>query len=726
VDFEESSASFEELAFYASAQMAVTGSEGEPIHADAARITHDFLPTLGVRPAIGRDFLAEEDQAGAEPVVLLSDGFWASRFGYEPSILGKTVTLDGIEHTVVGIMPPGFDFPFEKQLWIPAVPVHVTDYRGQHRLMVVGRLEAGVAMASAEEEMRAIAARLEEEYPESNTNRSARLEPLHETVVGDVRPALLVLLGAVGVVLLIVCVNVANLLLARGTSRAKEIAIRTALGAGRSRLVRQLLTESVMLALAGGALGVLLAYMGVDLLRAVIPAEIPRLDEVVVDGRVLGFALLVTVFTGLVFGLAPSVQGSKLDLQSSLKTGGRTSSQGSGRARLRQLLVVVEMALAVLLVVGAGLFINSFIKLQRVDSGYAARDVLVVPISLPSSRYTVSEWTKTISFFDRLMERTAALPGVESVGAGYQHPLAGGWETSFEIPGVFERPQGERPEARIRPITSEYFRTVGVPLKEGRTFTDHDDEHAPGVVIINESFARDFFPDQSPIGHRLSRGPWWPFQSEEWEIVGVVGDVKMDGLSSSTPWAMYFPHKQFPFNEMFLLVRTDGDPLTLAGAVREEIWALDPDLPVENIRSLEQIRATSVAPQRFQTVLLGIFAALALVLAAVGVYGVLSYAVAQRTGEIGVRISLGARTTDVLTLVVSQGMKLSLIGLGLGLLGALAVTRLLSSLLFGVSPTDLGTFAAVSGALVLVALAACTIPALRASRVDPVIALRSE
>ncbi len=450
----------------------------------------------------------------------------------------------------------------------------------------------------------------------------------------------------------------------------------------------------------------------------------PRLSEVSLDGTVLAFALAVAVLTGVVFGLVPALTSSKLAVHTALKEGGRTSSQGGRRPLLRQTLVVVEMALAVVLVVGAGLLINSFVRLLRVDPGYRAQNVLVVPLSLPTSRY--EEHTAALSFFEQLREQLAALPGVDRVATGYQHPLSGGWETSFEIKGLLEVPPGERPEARIRPVDPRYFRTVGIPLVQGRHFTDQDREGTPNVVIINESFARQFFTEVDPIGQRLLKSPWWDFQTGEWEIVGVVGDVKMDGLESGTPWAWYFPHQQMPFNDMYVFASTAGDPLALAPSVRNAVWSLDPNLPVENIQTLDGIRSASVAAQRFQMALLGIFAALAIILAAVGVYGVLSYAVAQRTREIGVRLSLGARTSDVLRLVIKQGMGLSLIGLALGIGGALALTRLTGSLLFGVSPTDPATFVAVASTLTLVALAACAVPALRASRVDPVTALRAE
>jgi predicted permease len=728
VDIKAAQKSFDRMASWSNWQLNVTGADLEPTRVPVSWVSRDLLPLLGVRPVLGRNFLPEEDRVGGEPVVILTHRFWTSRFASDRRVIGRTMMLDGRAHTVVGIMPSGFTWGTSggSQLLLPAEPVHSDRSRGQHNLLVIGRLRAGVALEAAEADVIAIAAHLEEEYPDWNTGRSAMLQPLREAVVGDVRPALLMLFGAVVVVLLIVCANIANLTLARATGRANEVAIRTALGAGRNRLVRQLLTESVLLALIGGAVGILVAYAGIGLLASLGPGDIPRLDGVGIDARVAAFALAVTVVTGVLFGLVPALQASKTDLHSSLKEGGRTSAQGGGRPRLRQLLVVSEMALAVVLVAGAGLFVNSFLRLQRVDAGFTQENVLVAPLALPESKYPFDDWRRGVAFYDALIERVEALPGVQSAALGYRHPLDGGWETSFQIKSLLELPQGDRPEARIRPVTPDYFETVGIPLLKGRTFTDRDMVDAPGVVIVNDAFARTFFRGEDPVGHRLIKGAWWPDRPDEWEIVGVVGDVKMDGLAQTTPWAMYFPYGQWPFNDMNLIVRASGEPLALSGAVRQQIWSLDGDVPVETFQTLTQIRTQSVAPQRFQTMLLGLFAALALGLAAVGIYGVLSYAVAQRTSEIGVRMSLGARTADILRIVVGQGMKLSLLGLLLGLLGALAATRLIAGLLFGVSPTDPATFAIVSTLLFLTGLGACAIPALRASRVDPVIALRSE
>jgi predicted permease len=728
VDIKAGQKSFEAMATWSNWQLTVTGTDLEPTRVPASWISRDLLPLLGVSPILGRNFLPEEDRVGGEPVVILAHGFWTSRFASGPNVIGRTVMLDGRAHTVVGVLPSGFNWGTSggSQLFLPSEPIHSERSRGQHNLLVIGRLKPGVTLEAAEADVITIAAYLEEAYPEWNTGRSAELQPLREAVVGNVRPALLMLFGAVVLVLLIVCANVANLTLARATGRANEVAIRTALGAGRSRLVRQLLTESLLLALFGGAVGILIARGGIGLLKSIGPASVPRLSGVAIDMRVAVFALAVTALTGVLFGLVPALQSSKTDLQTSLKEGGRTSSQGGGRPRLRQLLVVSEMALAVVLVVGAALFVNSFLRLQRVDAGFTQENVLIAPIALPESKYPFEDWRRGVAFFDALIERVEALPGVESAALGYRHPLDGGWETSFQIRGLLELPQGERPEARIRPVTPGYFETVGIPILKGRAFTDRDMVDAPGVVIVNDAFAKTFLPDEDPIGHRLIKGAWWPERPGEWEIVGVVGDVKMDGLAQTTPWAMYFPYGQWPFNDMNLIVRASGESLALTGSIRQQVWSLDGDVPVETFQTLRQIRTRSVAPQRFQTMLLGLFAALALGLAAVGIYGVLSYTVTQRTAEIGVRMSLGADTGDILRIVVAQGMKLSLLGLLLGLAGALAATRLIAGLIFGVSPTDPGTFAAVAGLLFLTGLGACALPALRASRVDPVIALRTE
>ncbi len=725
VDFEESTTVFAELAAWSQARWAVTGPGITPTRVPLARVSHDFFGALGVLPEFGRGIRAEDDRVGADPVVVVSHGFWKRRFGSDRGVVGRSLQVGGVDRTIVGVMPRGFDFP-GVDLWIPLTPEHADDSRGQHRLRVLARLGGEVTLEQGEAEIQTVARRLEEAYPETNTGRGARLEPLHEAIVGDARPGLLMLLGAVGLVLLIVCANVANLLLARAAGRDKEVAVRRALGAGHGRLLRQFLTESVMLSVFGGLLGVGLAYGAVELVGSLSAADIPRLDEVAVNSRVLGLIALLSVLTGVLFGLAPGLQAFGADLQDGLKEGGRTSASASRRPRLRQVLVVTEMALALILLAGAGLLINSLLRLRNVDPGFSARRVLVVPVSLPGVRYPFEDWRETVAFFDRLIERIRTYPGVESVSAGYEHPLAGGWETSFNLPGVFERPVGKRPEARIRPVKAGYFETVGIPLRRGRMFTEQDDSDGPGRVVINESLARAFFVDRDPVGGRLEKDHWWGFLSGEWEIIGVVGDVKMDGLASSTPWAMYFLHDQWPFNDMHLFVRTANDPLAIADAVREQIGSLDPLLPVENLRSLDEIRSDSLAEQRFQSWLLGGFAALALVLASVGIYGVLSYMVAQRVPEIGLRISLGARPGDVLRVVLRQGLGLATLGLALGLAGTIALTRLIEGLLFEVRAGDPLTLAAVTVVLLLAALAACAVPALRASRVDPMVALRAE
>jgi putative ABC transport system permease protein len=547
---------------------------------------------------------------------------------------------------------------------------------------------------------------------------------MYEATVGDVRTSLLVLLGAVGLVLLIACANVANLLLARGKARERELAVRSALGAGRVRLIRQLLTESLVLAVIGGGLGTVLGAWSLRLLLAVTPGDIPRLNEIVLDGRVIALMVGVTLVAGMVCGLVPALQSSKSDLQVSLKEGTRGATVGAGRHRIQQALVVAEVGLSVLLVIGAGLLIKSFSRLVNVDPGFNAEKVMTAYIGLPLQEY--SDWQLVTGFYDRLLPRVHALPGVQSAAVAYAHPLDPSWETSFQIEGLLELPQGQRPEARLRPVTPGYFRTAGIPLTNGRAFTERDDENAPGVVIINESFARTFFTDVDPIGRRLIKPLWWDGLPSTFEIVGVTSEVKFDGLAREPAWAMYFPHHQAPMNDMQLIVRTAGEPVDLASAIRNEVWAIDPNIPLENFRTMEDIVAESVGQPRFNMLLLGLFASLALVLAAIGIYGVISYAVAQRTNEIGIRRALGAKESRVLSMVLGQGLRLTVAGVAIGLVGAFWLSRLVSGLLFEVGATDPATFGSVAIILGAVGMVACYLPARRAMRVDPVEALRSE
>ncbi|MCG8468912.1 MAG: ABC transporter permease [Gemmatimonadetes bacterium] len=726
VDFQDQAASFETLAAWNDETYTLTGYGGEPVRVPLTRVTWDLFPMLGVAPAMGRGFTESEDRLGAPDVAVLTYAFWRDRLGASPEAIGSTLTADGRAFEVVGVMPEGFQWS-RGEIYAPLVARWGEDFRGNHRLVPIGRLAAGVSIEEADAEVKAIAARLERMYPEDNTDRSAYLEPYRDTVVGSIRPTLWAVFGMVGLVLLIACANVANILLTRATERGQEVALRTALGAGRGDIARQLVTESLILTGLGGALGLGVAATGLELLRSTAPPGIPRLANVGLDAGVLFFALAITVATGLVFGLLPSLQAARRDLHLKLKEGGRDG--GRGRGRLSQVVVVGEVALAMVAIVAAGLLVNSFVRLQAVDPGFEAESVLVVPISLPDDTYAAPDdptATRAIAFYEEVERRVGALPGVESVASAYMHPLEGGWESSFSIPGVFDPPEGQRPEARLRPITPGYFSTVGLSLLEGRDITDRDAAAAPGVVVVNESFEKTFFPDGDALGYTVRRAQWWEGLPFEYEIIGVVGDVKMDGLDAEVPMAMYFSQPQFPFTAMNLVVATSVPPRSVLPAVQDIIWDVDAELPIENVQTLAELSSGSVASERFRTALVSLFAALALALSAIGIYGVLSYNVARRTRELGLRMSLGARTTDVLRLVVRQGMTLTGIGLLAGVLLSLVATNALATLLFEVSPTDLATFAIVAAVLGAVALVACLLPATRATRVDPMVALRND
>jgi predicted permease len=727
LDFEEQAESFETLAGSSNETYTLTGHGGEPVRVPLGRVTYDLFGVLGITPALGRAFLPEEDRVDGPDILVLTHSFWTDRMGADWDVLGRSLVLDGSPFEIVGVMPRGFEWG-PAEVFAPLEPRYGADSRGAHRVFTIARVQEGVPFEQADAEVGTIAARLAEEYPEFNTNRGAYLEPLHELAVGNVRSTLWAVFGMVGLVLLIACANVANILLTRSTERGQEVAVRSALGAERRHIVRQLGTESLLLAVIGGAVGIGVAAAGLELLQAYAPAGIPRLETVGLSARVLGFAALITIVTGFVFGLLPSLQAARVDLQSRLKEGGRYAA-GRRRARLSQGVVVLEVALALVAVVSAGLLVNSFLRLQRVDAGFTAENVLVVPMALPAGEYWNPgdpDGERVVAFYEEAERRIGALPGVTSVASAYMHPLDGGWESSFVIRGVFEPPEGERPEARLRPVTPGYFRTVGTRLLKGRDISSSDRAGAPGVVVVNESFERTFFPDGDALGHTVVKGAWWESLPGEFEIVGVVADVKMDGFTESVPTALYFSHPQFPFSDMNLVVGASVDPGTLLGAIREQVWAIDSGLPIEGVETLTQIRSAEVGPERFRTTLVGLFAAVALLLSAIGIYGVLSYSVAQRTREVGLRMSLGARAPDVLQLVIRQGMGLALGGLILGGFLAFLATGLLQSLLFEVSPTDPVTFATVTLLLAGVALLACVVPAVRATRVDPLVALRAE
>jgi len=717
---------FERIAAAQAWGASLTGRD-KPEQLKALQVTPDLFPVLGVDPVLGRTFLPEEDRPGAGRVVVLSHQLWQRRFGGDPKIVGQTLVLNGVGHTVVGVMPPGFQFaPFwvtNAELWVPLdLTLRVNDRAGRS-LRVFARLKPGVTREQAQAEMDTISRRLEQQYPGTNKSLDVTVDPLHEKVVGKVRQALLVLLGAVSFVLLIACANVANLLLARSAARQKEIAIRTALGAGRLRLVRQLLTESMLLASLGGALGLLLARWGVKFLVALSPANLPRVETINLDSRVFGFTLAISLLTGLVFGLAPALQASKLDLNESLKEGGRSATEGIRRNRVRSLLMISEVALALVLLIGAGLMIRSFRRLQAVEAGFDPRRVLTLVVPLRSSQYSTGP--QRSAFFQRLIERVGALPGVESASAINHLPLAGDiWTLGFTVEGRPAPPPGEGPSAAYRIIRPNYFHTMGISLLKGRDFTEHDAAGTPGVAIINEAFARNIWPHEDPIGKRIRVNDDGP---DPREIVGIVKDVKQREWTAEPMREMYLPYLQNPAPSYLTLVaRTTADPLSLAAAVRNEVWTIDKDVPVSQVASMEQVIAGATGGPRFNLLLLNLFASVALILAAVGIYGVMAYSVSQRTHEIGIRLALGAQTTDVIKLVVGQGMALTLIGVAIGLAAAFAVTRLMSSLLFGVSATDPLTFAVIALLLLLVALVACYLPARRATKVDPMVALRYE
>jgi putative ABC transport system permease protein len=697
--------------------------QGDPEQLVGALVSHDSLAALGVAPAPGRAFRPDEDQRGADGVVIISHRLWERRFGADPSLVGKKIPLDGVNREVIGVMPAGFKFPVITNADVLR-PIHTAlnpgCQRGCYTIRVMARLKPGATEAQARAELNAIAARIEQQFPDTNTKVGATLVPLHEFRVGPVKTQMLALLVAVGFVLLIACANVANLLLARSATREKEIAIRASLGAGRWRIARQLLSESLLLAVIGGAVGLVLAYWLVDLLVSFSPQGTPRMDEVGVDIRALGYAMAVTILTGLSFGLAPVLQLFKADLNQSLRDGGKGLQVARGGRGALSALVVAETALALTLLVGAGLLVKSFIRLQRVDPGFNPRNVLTAFVTLPPSAYPDGQ---VKDFYSRLLDRVRALPGAQSAAAVSSLPLAGNdTDAGFVIEGRPTPQPDQRPVAWVSSVSPDYFRTIGMRFIAGREFTERDNANAAKVVIISEATARRHFPNEDPIGKRIGNG-----RPEGWrEIVGVTADVKHFGLSQDARASMFVPHGLRSARRMTVVVRTAGAPMSLSSALRGAVAAMDKNLAVSNISAMEEITARSIGQERYTLLLLGLFSALALLLAVAGIYGVMSYAVAQRTHEIGVRMALGAQTRDVLKMVVTQGMALVLAGVGIGLASSLALTGFIRGLLFGVSATDPMTFAGVAALLALVALLACWIPARRAAKVDPMIALRCE
>jgi putative ABC transport system permease protein len=720
LDFRDDSKSLENIAAYRPWNFNLT-DEGEPEQAGGALVTASFFHALGVKPVLGRFFLPEEDQPGNNKVVILGQGLWQRRFGSDPNIIGRAIKINDESHSVIGVMPPGFQFPDRSDLWTPLAPTGgLRANRRAHLLTVIARLKPGTSTEQSQAELDSISQQIQEQNPGVDPELALNVIGLQQKLVAPVRPALLVLFGAVGLVLLIACTNVASLLLARATTREKEIAIRSALGATHLRLIRQLLTESLLLALLGGLLGSVIARWSVDLMIAFSPGDIPRLDEVSIDGRVLAFTLLASLLTGVIFGIAPALESTKVDLNRSLKEGGRSSS--SPNNHLRNLLVVSEVAFGLVLLIGAGLLINSFKRLVDVNPGFNPKNVLTMQLFLSGSKY--GEDHQQSDFLKQVLERIKTVPGVASAGLVNTLPITGGVSTDFEIVGRPPASVEEEPDADICIIDPDYFRAMEIPLLSGRSFSERDSSDSQRVMVINQTMARRYWPDEDPIGKRVTMKDWG--EPLTGEIVGVVGDIKSGGLHSENASMIYWPYPQFPSSFNRVVIRTSIDPMNIVAAVKEQVWSVDKEQPMSDIKTMDQVLSASLAQRRFNMALLGGFAVVALILAAVGIYGVISYSVTQRTREIGIRMALGAERRDILRLVMARGLFLTLLGLAFGLAGAFFLTRAMESLLFGVSVHDPITFAVISLLLSGVALGACFVPARRATRVDPMVALRYE
>ena len=746
LDWREHNQTFEKIGVYNRGSYNLTGT-GDAERLITTQMSADMFSVLRVNALHGRVFTNEEDKPGGTPVVVLSYGLWQRRFGGQMSILNQSITLNSKSYVVIGVMPDNFDGPSpsstRSDLWVPVG--QLSDQaswksRGNHPgLYAIARLKPGVTMAQADADLNNIAANLEKQYPDTNSGNRVRFRSLLEIYVSDIRRALWVIFAAVGFVLLIACANIANLLLARATARRKEMAVRTALGASRWRLMRQLLTESILLSLIGGALGLLLARGGIDLILYVSPTAIPRSREIGLDWTVLGFTVAVCFVTGILFGLIPALQAGEVDVHETLKETGRGMT---GRHWLRSSLVVVQMATTLVLLIGAGLMIRSFYLLQKVNPGFSYEHLTSFSVSLPQRKYATEE--AQASFYNRLLENLRALPGVESAAAASGLPLGNnGWQTGFTIDGQPPPPRDQAPLMEACLVTPEYFRAMNIPVLRGRVFNEHDDRSnligrdlskldenerqiaALNKVVIDDEFARRYWPNEDPIGKRINFGDY--DDPQKVEVIGVVGRVKMESLNQNSDRVQgYFPFAQVPNGGMTVIVKGSSDPNQLLSSVRGAVKEIDPDQPIYNPRTMDQIRGESVAPERLNLTLLSLFAGIALVLAIVGIYGVMSYSVTQRTHEIGIRMAIGARPRDVFTMILGHGMKLTLLGIGIGLLAAFGLTRLMETMLFGVRPTDVTTFTAISVLLVTVALLACYLPGRRATKVEPTISLRYE
>ncbi|HEX7518249.1 MAG TPA: ABC transporter permease [Chthoniobacterales bacterium] len=722
---------FEKMAVYESNNFTFTNGR-EAVHVQGAVVSADLFPLLRAQPALGRIFLTKEDEPGNR-VALLSHAIWQSRFGGDPSVLGRTVTLDAHDYEIVGVMPPAFQFPVQNEpveIWTTIAIERnteggqpVTAQRGNHFLQAVARLKPGVSIEQAQANLDTISAALTKAHPDSNAHSGVAATPLLNDIVGNVQPALLILFGAAVCVLLVACVNVANLLIARSMKREREISIRAALGAGRGRIVRQLLTESVLLATLGGIAGMLLAIWGVESLASLLPANFPRINQLAPDGRVLGFTIAVSILIGCLAGIMPAWRASQPNLSASLNDAGRGSTEGARSLSLRSALVVVEIVLALVLLTAGGLLVQSFLRLQQVKPGFDPHNILTAKLLLPDAAYPKP--IQAAAFYQKLLARVSTLPGVRSASGVWPMPLSGSEITlDFQIE---ERPvpEGQRPQTHFCVVALDYFRTMRIPLLKGRDFIPRDDTNSAAVAIVTESFAREFFPGQDVIGKRITpAGSVDPNPAPVREIVGVVADMKFLGLRSAAKPEVYVPHPQFAIGGLSVIARTENDPMTLLPALRSAVGEFDKDVPVYNPKTMEQYLASSVAQPRLNAMLVGLFSAVALVLSAAGIYGVMSYSVTQRTQEIGIRLALGAQRRDVLRLIVGQGVKLIAIGVIVGLIVAFLATRLLAGLLYGVETTDLPTITGVALLLALVAVLACWLPARRASALDPMIALR--
>jgi putative ABC transport system permease protein len=728
-DWRRQSTSFDGLSAYIGSDFTLTEA-GEPAQIRGATVTPGFFETLGVAPALGRTFGPREGMRGGDRVAILSDGLWQTRFGSDQTIVGRSIVLNGVAHEVLGVMPQSFGHPETAQVWTPLAPseryAETMQSRGAYWLQVIGRLRAGVTRGQAQAEMNAIASALERQYPDVNAGIGVRLVPMHEEIVGEVRQPLLILLVAVGFVLLIACANVANLLLTRAASRQKELAIRAALGAARSRLIRQMLIESLVLASVGGAAGLMLAAWGIQGLQSLAPSDLPRLTGVDIDPAVVLYTSLTALVTALIFGAAPALQGAAVTAAEFLKEGGRGASGGRRGRRLRSAIAIVEIAVALVLLIGAGLLVRSFVAMSEVELGFDPRKVLVLRVDLPDARYPRAP--QVLAFYNDLASRLRALPGVESVGLGSSVllsalPQSAGLSVEGQPPQDPNLPNAPVPYDSITP---DFFKTLGIPLLRGRPFTKADDAGGQRVVVVNKSLTRRFFPNSDALGRKITFGDPTDPRTRWATIVGVVDDTRRGGVDRA-PWAeVYYPLAQAPDTRMYALIRTTDDPLALVRPAHAAVWAIDRNQPIHSTRTLEGLLAASQANRRFTTLLLGLFSFIALVLAAIGIYSVIAYSTAQRTQEIGIRMALGARRADVLTMVLREGALIGALGLMLGIGAALPLTRFMSGLLFGVGARDPITFVALPLGLLAVAALATLVPAARAVRVNPVVALRSE